>query len=86
MPRTRRTKKDVLIAKIAEKNEKIAEHNKKIKVLEEEREELQKQLDGIAILERKQAEEVELKKIAEIAKKHGLTAESLQKLLGEQDA
>lgn len=86
MPRTRRSKKEVLIAKITAKDEKIAEYNEKISALEQEKEELKQQLEEIAVSERKQAEEAELKKIAEIAKKHGLTAESLKKLLDEQDS
>lgn len=83
MARERRTKKEIISAKMGQLDVKIAAYTKKIAELNAQQDALQKQLDTIAAEEKRAAEEAKVKEVVKLMKKKGISAEELAKLVEE---
>lgn len=81
MARERRSKKDVIIGKIAVIEEKIAAYQQKIEDLSAEKDDLQDQLDKITSAEKKAAEEAQMKEVLKLIKAKNLSVEELREMV-----
>lgn len=86
MPRgERRSRKEILIAQIELKNQKIAEFNFKIERIAKERSELQEELDAIIENEIRAEEEARERELLDILKVNGITKEQLEALIDRRE-
>ena len=76
----RRSKKDVIIAKIEAVDAKISDMQKKIETLKEEKETFVAALNAIKEEEDKAAEEKKLKEIVSLIKKSGLSMDEVKEM------
>lgn len=81
MARERRTRKEVVIAKIAALDEKAAVYAEKIAELNAQKEELQEELDAMADAERKAAEEAQVKEVLKLLKEQNVSLDELKHLV-----
>ena len=77
----RRTKVEVIHAKIAKIEEKIAAYTEKIADLENDKSALDAQLDEIREAEKKAQEEAEVKRLVKFMRKNNLSLEELENML-----
>lgn len=76
----RRSKKDVIIAKIEAVDAKISDMQKKIETLKEEKETFVAALNAIKEEEDKAAEEKKLKEVVSLIKKSGLSMDEVKEM------
>ena len=76
----RRSKKDIIIAKIEAVDAKISDMQKKIETLKEEKETFVAALNTIKEEEDKAAEEKKLKEIVSLIKKSGLSMDEVKEM------
>ena len=76
----RRSKKDIIIAKIEAVDAKISDMQKKIETLKEEKETFVAALNAIKEEEDKAAEEKKLKEVVSLIKKSGLSMDEVKEM------
>lgn len=76
--RTRRSKKEIALAKIETIDQKIADLQEKISGLEAQKDEIQAEIDALDAAAAKAAEEEALKEVLAIMKEKGLSAADLK--------
>ena len=76
----RRSKKDIIIAKIEVVDAKISDMQKKIETLKEEKETFVAALNAIKEEEDKAAEEKKLKEVVSLIKKSGLSMDEVKEM------
>ncbi|MCC8138111.1 MAG: hypothetical protein LIO76_08650 [Clostridiales bacterium] len=81
MARERRSKKEVIAAKMDVIDEKITSYATKIADLEDQKEELQKELEQLEAAEKKAEEEAQLKEVLKILKTKNISVGELKEMV-----
>ncbi|MCD8348547.1 MAG: hypothetical protein LUD16_11525 [Lachnospiraceae bacterium] len=81
MARERRTKKEIITAKIEAIDEKITGYANKIAALTDEKEGLQAELEELASAQKKAEEEAKTKEVLKIIKDKNISIDDLKKLI-----
>ncbi|MCC8049065.1 MAG: hypothetical protein LIP10_00185 [Clostridiales bacterium] len=81
MARERRSKKEVIAAKMDLIDEKINAYATKIADLQNQKEELQNQLDELAAAEKKAEEEAQLKEVLKLLKTKNISVGELKEMV-----
>ena len=81
MARTRRSKEDVLKEKMTKCDESIEKLSEKIAALNEQKKEIEKELNDLLDAKRKAEQEKKLSSIVNLMEKNNYTVEDLEKLL-----
>ncbi|MCD7746257.1 MAG: hypothetical protein LUI13_13430 [Lachnospiraceae bacterium] len=85
MARERRSKTEVINAKIAAIDEKITGYANKIAALSDEKEELQKELDSLAAAQKKAEEEAQMKEVMKIIKAKKISVDELKQFVESKE-
>ncbi|MCD7834980.1 MAG: hypothetical protein LUF27_12465 [Lachnospiraceae bacterium] len=81
MARERRTKKEIITAKIETIEEKITGYANKIAALTDEKEALQAELEELASAQKKAEEEAKTKEVLKLIKDKNISIDDLKKLV-----
>jgi len=81
MARERRTKKEIITAKIETIDEKITVYANKIAALTDEKEALQAELEELATAQKKAEEEAKTKELLKIIKDKNISIDDLKKMV-----
>ena len=82
MARTRRTRKEILIAKMEKLDQQINNLQKKMVALQDEQDKLAKQVASIEAAEKKADEEREQKELLRMIRRSGKSKEEIKEFLG----
>lgn len=82
MARTRRTRKEILIAKMEKLDQQINNLQKKMVALQDEQDKLAKQVASIEAAEKKADEEREQKELLKMIRRSGKSKEEIKEFLG----
>lgn len=81
MARTRRSKEEVLTAKIAKCDEEIAKYNEKVLSMTEEKNKIKKELEELRNAQKKAERAAKLNELADLMDSKGYTIDDLEKLM-----
>ncbi|MCD7956653.1 MAG: hypothetical protein LUG93_13100 [Lachnospiraceae bacterium] len=85
MARERRSKKEIIIAKIDALDEKITGYANKIAALTDEKEALQAELEELNAAQKKAEEEAQMKEVITIMKSKNITIDELKQMVESKE-
>ena len=84
--KTRRSKKEIIAAKMAANEEKIKSFEQKIEEIREDNNKLKEELDAVKKAEDEAAQAAEMKEMMKLIKSKGLNLEDVKKLLENSES
>lgn len=84
--KTRRSKKEIIAAKMAANEEKIKSFEQKIEEIREDNNKLKEELDAVRKAEDEAAQAAEMKEMMKLIKSKGLNLEDVKKLLENSES